>query len=278
MHASAPSASAIWRQSAAWAARFGLGRKLAFAVGVAALASGFATYAALTQSPPLGQADPGTVTALLTLDLILLLVLAVLIARRIVALWMGRRSGRAGAQLHVRLVLLFGLLAAAPAVVMAAFSAIFFYAGVQSWFSDRVRTAVNEAQAVAAAYLHEHQQNIRADALAMANDLNQEAARLAGDPDRFAQVVSTQAYLRALSEALVFNGTTGRILARSGFSFTLEFDPIPDDALETARRGEVALIIGESEDRVRALARLDRFVDTYLYVGRLVEPRVLAHI
>lgn len=271
-------ATAPWQQFLRWSARVGLTKRLAVALSLAALAAGFATYTALTEGAPFGAANPRTVTLLLTLDLALLLLLGVLIARRIVTIWIGRRRGLAGSRLHVRLVLVFSLLAVAPAIIMALFSTLFFYVGVQSWFSERVRTAVNESLAVATAYLQEHQQNIRADALAMANDLNQEAVRLANDPERFEQVVATQAMLRALSEAIVFNGTTGSILARSGYTFTLEFDPIPDDRLQTARRGEVALIVSESGDRVRALVRLDRFADTYLYVGRMVEPRVLAHM
>ena len=271
-------ATARWQQFLRWSARVGLTKRLAFALSLAALAAGFATYTALTESAPFGEANPRTVTLLLTLDLALLLLLGVLIARRIVTIWIGRRRGLAGSQLHVRLVLVFSLLAVAPAIIMAAFATVFFYVGVQSWFSDRVRTAVNESLAVASAYLHEHQQNIRADALAMANDLNQEAARLASDPERFEQVVATQAMLRALSEAIVFNGTTGSILARSGYTFTLEFDPIPEDKLMMARRGEVVLIISENDDRVRALVRLDRYAETYLYVGRMVEPRVLSHM
>ncbi|WP_029008155.1 sensor histidine kinase [Azospirillum halopraeferens] len=271
-------ASSLWRQLLRWAGRVGLAKRLAVALSLAAILAGVATYAALTDAPPFGESNPATVTLLLTLDLVLLLLLGALIARRIVQLWIGRRRGLAGSQLHVRLVAMFSVLAVAPAIIMAAFAAVFFYLGIQSWFSDRVRTAIHESLEVATAYLHEHQQNIRADALAMANDLNQDGARLAVDPDRFEQVVATQAMLRALSEAVVFNGTTGRILARSGFSFTLQFDPIPDSALEKARGGEVALMINESDDRVRALVRLDRFVDTYLYVGRLVEPRVLAHM
>ncbi|KAA0683965.1 PAS domain-containing sensor histidine kinase [Roseomonas genomospecies 6] len=271
-------ATPLWQQFLRWATRVGLAKRLAFALSLAALAAGFATYTALTESAPFGETNPRTVTLLLTLDLALLLLLGVLIARRIVYLWIGRRRGLAGSQMHVRLVAVFSLLAIAPAIIMAIFSTVFFYVGVQSWFSERVRTAVNESLAVASAYLHEHQQNIRADALAMANDLNQEAARLASDPERFEQVVATQAMLRALSEAIVFNGTTGAIVARSGYTFALEFDPIPDDKLATARHGEVAMIVSENDDRVRALVRLDRFADTYLYVGRMVEPRVLSHM
>lgn len=266
----------LWRQLAAWAARAGIVNKLAVTLTIAAIGAGFATYGALTATPPFGN-DPNTVSLLLTLDLVLLLLLGAIIARRLVALWIERRRGLAGSRLHVRLVGMFSLLAAMPAIVMAAFAAVFFYVGIQSWFSERVRTAINESTEVAEAYLHEHQQVIRADVLAMANDLNREAPRLIGDPQRFGQVVATQAALRALTEAIVFDGS-GRMLARSGLSYTLEFEPIPESALERARDGEVVLMVGDGEDRVRALVRLDRFVDTFLFVGRLVDPRVLSHM
>lgn len=266
----------LWRQVAAWTARAGLANKLAVTLTIAAIGAGFATYGALTASPPFGN-DPNTVSLLLTLDLALLLLLGAIVARRIAGLWAERRRGLAGSRLHVRLVGMFALLAAMPAIVMAAFAAVFFYVGIQSWFSERVRTAINESLEVAEAYLHEHQQVIRADVLAMANDLNREVSRLIGDPQRFAQVVTTQAALRSLTEAVVFDGS-GRMLARSGLSFTLEFDPIPETALERARDGEVVLMVGDTDDRVRALVRLDRFVDTFLFVGRLVDPRVLGHM
>ncbi|MBI1209545.1 MAG: HAMP domain-containing protein [Azospirillum sp.] len=266
----------LWRQVLARANGGRFASRLALALIVASIAAGLATYGALTES--FGATRPATVTLLLTLDLILLLLLGALIARRVVGIWAERRRGLAGSRLHVRLVAVFSLLAVAPAIIVAAFSAIFFYVGIEAWFSDRVRTAVNESLAVAQAYLHEHQQNIRADALAMANDLNQEAPRLIFDQARFNRVVATQAALRSLSEAMVFDGTTGQILARADFSFSLGMEPLPASILEQARSGEVALMVNESDDRVRALVRLDRFVDAYLYVGRFVESRVLAHM
>ena len=117
--------------------------KLAYLLIIAAIASGIATYAALTETPPLGN-DPDTVIWLLNIDLIILLLLVALIARRIVSLWSGKKRGLAGSHLHVRLVYIFSILAAAPAIIMTIFSAFFFHFGVQTWFSTRVQTAIEE--------------------------------------------------------------------------------------------------------------------------------------
>ena len=275
-HSSSVWVGRLWDDFLTWAHRVHLAGKVAIGLTLVSVLAGIATYAVLTETPPLGR-NPTTVTLLLTLDLILLLALGVLIARRVVNLFIRLRKKQAGSRLHLRLVAIFSLLAITPAILVGIFSAIFFYIGIQSWFSDKVRTAVNESLAVAQAYLSEHQQVIKADALAMAADLNREAAFLQGVPLRFNQLVANQAALRGLSEVIVFEGS-GRIVARSGLSFALEFEPIQADALEQARRGEVVLMIGQGDDRVRALLRLDNYVDTFLFVGRLVEPRVLAHM
>ncbi|MDD2326278.1 MAG: PAS domain-containing sensor histidine kinase [Alphaproteobacteria bacterium] len=250
--------------------------RLAVFLSVAALGLGATTYAALTRSPFFGN-DPTTVGVLLAFDLAVLLLLGVLVGRRIYNIWMKRRVNQVASRLHVRVVAVFTMLAAAPALLVAMFAAVFFYFGVEAWFSERVSTALDESQQVAQAYLKEHQQVLRADALAMANDLNRQAVRLSEDPMRLAQTVSAQAYLRSLTEVIVFDGA-GKILARSGLTFALSFEPITDEMKERARQGDVVLVVSDNDDRVRALLRLDNFVDTYLFVGRLVEPKVLEHM
>lgn len=243
---------------------------------IAAAISCVATYGALTETPPFGN-DPDTVIWLLNINFVLLLLLVAIIVRRIVSLWSGRKRKLAGSHLHVRLVYIFSLLAAIPAITMMVFSAVFFYFGVQTWFSDRVQTAVDESQAVAEAYLNEHTQTIRADVLAMANDLNREAGLLLVNEQALGQVVQTQSIIRDLSEAIIFDGE-GRIIARSHLTFSLEFEDIPVYAMNAAEDGEVIIMTGANEDRVRALVKLDNFLNAYLFVGRMIDPQVLSHM
>ncbi len=266
-----------------WAARFGLARKLAIALTLVAVAAGIATYGALTGED--FAPDPRTILLLLNFDLIILLLLFAVVARRIVQLWAERRRGSAGSRLHVRLVVLFSALAAAPAIIVAVFSALFFNLGVQAWFSDKVRAALRESLAVAEAYLDEHRSTIRADVMAMASDLNREGPLLLADPRRFQQFVSAQSALRALSEAVVFDNR-GRVLAYSGLTLTLEFAVVPAWAIQRAKAGDVVFLDPDSDnplggsldDRVRALVHLERMDGAFLLVGRYVEAKVVAHV
>ncbi|MBI1778833.1 MAG: HAMP domain-containing protein, partial [Proteobacteria bacterium] len=268
--------SGLWGALSRWAVRVDLGRKLAVALAGAALASGIATYAALTGAGPLAR-DPRLVLLLLNADLVLLLALGALVARRLVRVWVERRRGLAGSGLHSRLVLLFSLVAVAPTIIVTIFAALFLNFGIHSWFSDKVRTAVNESLVVARAYLDEHQQAVRYEALAMANDINRAFARLIDDPAGFDRVLSAQAAFRNLAEAVVFT-PDGQLLAHSMFSFGIQFEnPAPEWAMEQAQPGEVVILTSGREDRVRALVRLDVFPNAFLLVSRLVEPLVLAH-
>ncbi len=194
----------LMRRVRRWAGRFGVRHTLAFGLSTAALGSGVATYLALTGAPPFGL-HPNTVLTLLNLDLVLLLALGALIAKRLLQVWAERRRGLAGSRLQIRLVVLFSLIAVTPTIIVAVFSYLFFSYGVEILVQRRVHTAITESLAVAEAYLHEHQQAIRADALAMANDLNRDAPELTLDQARLEQVVAAQAALRGLTEAMVFD-------------------------------------------------------------------------
>ena len=263
-----------WRSFLRWAGRVQLGNKLIIALLFLAVGCGVATYAAMTATTRSTEGQE-RLYILLNIDLVVLLVLGALIARRVVGVW--SRRGQAGGRLHAHTAALFSIVAIAPSIIVAIFSALIFYIGVQAWFSERVSTAVNASLSVAQAYLHEHQETLRADALSMANDLNREAPRLIADEEFFSTFVTTQAILRGLTEALVMDGS-GQALARSDLTFALQFESIPDDALQEARGGGVVPLTTDTDDRVRMIVRLDRFVDTFLIVGRLVEPSVLANV
>src|SRR6266480_4907312 len=262
-----------WLRS--WTGGIGVWRKIAIALAAAALASGIATYLALTGAPPFGPRSKVVLT-LLNLDLVLLLALAAVVAKRLVEVSMERRRGLAGSRLQVRLVGLFSLIAVLPTIIVAVFSYMFFGSGIESWFSDKVRTAISESVAVADAYVKEHQQAIRADALTMASELDRSAASLRLNPQYLAPVLTAQAAMRQLTEAAVLD-RSGAMLARTGLMFALGFEDVSKDALRRAQQGEVVIMTDDREERVRALVRLNEFSDLYLYVGRFIETRVLAH-
>jgi two-component system nitrogen regulation sensor histidine kinase NtrY len=265
-----------WSRFVGWLRRPKVSAQLALALTAAAVLSGLATYVAISGWLNLGT-QPDLVLGLLYLDLILLLMLGVVVARRVVQLIVARRQGLAGSRLHARLVAMFSLVAVLPAIVVAVFSVAFLHYGLEAWFSERINKAVNNSLIVAQAYLEEHKEVIRADALAMAADINREGPARVGDPEMFQRLLDTQAALRALTEAIVFLGN-GQVVARSGLGFVLELERLPLEVMQQAANGDVVVLTSDADDRVRALVRLDNFIDAYLFVGRFVDSRVLDYM
>jgi two-component system nitrogen regulation sensor histidine kinase NtrY len=250
-------------------------RNIALILTLAAFASVIISYSAITgNNAPLGI-KPKRVLTLLSVNIGLLAVLIGIISWRSYRLWVNLRAGSAGSQLQKRILILFSIVTITPTIIVSVFSALFFNVGIQTWFNERVQTAVDQSLVVAEAYLDEHKENIRGDAIAMADDLNRAANIALTDPVEFNRIVSTQSALRVLTESIVFSGN--HILAQGPLSFALGFSPLPPNVLERAARGEVVIMTAEN-DKVRALIRLDALNNTYLMVGRLIDSKVLAHM
>ncbi|MEQ8285325.1 PAS domain-containing sensor histidine kinase [Thalassospira sp.] len=259
-------------------ARLGQSRRFAFGLVAAALISVTATYLAMTGTAPF-RPDPRLILLLLNADLVLVLLLATLVARKLVQIWVERRRGVAGAKLHTRMVLMFSLVAVTPAIFVAVFSALFLHFGIQGWFSDRIRTAVEESMVIADAYLKEHQELIRADVLATTSDLQRFGVNFSTSTDRISDLLTDQALARGLPEVMMIDGS-GQVIAQSEYSFSYMTDQssIPPEVFDEAREKDVVLMIGSADNRIRALAKIPTFINAFLLVGRFVDPNVLDRI
>jgi two-component system nitrogen regulation sensor histidine kinase NtrY len=254
-----------------------LGKVMTLVLASVALLLGIATFAVLSGGTSFGV-RPNLVYALVLANLAVLLVLGALLAGRLTRVWVERRRGSAGSRLHVRLVLLFGGVAVTPAIFVAVFATFFFNLGVQSWFNDRVRTALQESLLVSRGYLMEHRNNIRADAFGMANDLARAGHFLSADPNAFAEVLASQTALRGLTEAVIYEPVTGQVMASAGLMEGLGAKAPPAWATELARTGDVAVLGSDDSTRVRAVVQLNSTPPLMLMISRPVDPEILDHM
>jgi two-component system nitrogen regulation sensor histidine kinase NtrY len=256
--------------------RRGFSGTLAVGLVVLAILLGSFTYMTLTGLTPFPPSR-WLVLTLLLVNLAIVLVLFALICWRVTRIIIARVSGTAGAKLHTRLVAMFSVVAVMPAIIVAVFAAVTLNRGLDAWFSERTHVIISNAQTVAEAYLDEHHQVLRGDALAMATDLNRAAPYLASNPERFQQLVATQAALRSLPAAYLIN-SQGRILAKVTAGDAPDMGLPSSAEFAQADKGEAVLWTDEARNQIRALVKLAPFDDTYLYVGRFVDARVLQHL
>jgi len=264
-----------WAESTGW--RPGVLRTLAILLVVAALASGLGTYLAMTGTIGL-RLTPRSFQLLLLLDLVLLLALGVIVAWRMVSIWIEQRRGLTGARLHAVLVLWFGLVAMAPTILVSVFSVLFFAYSMDSWFSDQIRSAVKDSVVVAEAYVNEHKDRVLADALDVAFFFRQRGSLIAEDRERLEFFLTTFINNRVLDGAAIID-SQGRIVASASRSPSNEFDyGVTADQL-TAARGRTGLILhGTGDDRVRALVPIDTESGLFLYAGRYIDESIVSRM
>ncbi len=254
-----------------------LGKGVTLVLAAVALGLGIGTFGLLSGGSDI-SVRPGVSVGVVLANAAVLLLLFALLAGRLTRVWVERRRGSAGSRMHVRLVLLFSVVAVTPAIVVAVFAAIFFNLGIQSWFNDRVRTSLEESLQTAQGYLDEHRNNIRIDALSMANDLSRDGQYLSTDPGTFVEVLGTQTMLRGLTEALIFEPITGQRMASAGLLVGLGTPLPPRSAIDAAMSGEVSVIGNEDGSIVRAVVALNSTPTLMLMVGRPVDPEIIAHM
>ncbi len=269
----------IERRFRRWSSRVDFYPRLEIAVAALTLLIGLSSYAFLTNKRlPAEGLSPPFVTALVVVNLLPLMALLVLIARRLAILLSNRRQGLAGARLHIRLVALFAGIAAVPTLLVVVFASLLFQFGVQFWFSDRARTVLDNADRVAQAYVAENKTRLLDDVVAMARDVRGYAVEFGVASPSIADGLAFQLAARNLSEAAVFTtspkGIT--IIAATGLdSRPLTSRIQPRDLIKA---GAAPLVIASSGDRIEAVVRLDAASGRYLYASRKVDPQVLNQV
>jgi two-component system nitrogen regulation sensor histidine kinase NtrY len=177
----------------------------------------------------------------------------------------------------VQLMVMFGLVAALPAIVLAVFATVFFNFGIQAWFNQRVQTALAESSQVAQGYLEEHNNDIRLDALAMAGDLSQIGNQYLVYNNEFDQYLVSQGTARGLTQASIYNPATGETPASAGLFSEAAEPPSTADVAE-AQLGQIPVSTTADGTGEQAVIKLDITPPMLLVIEKPIDPEILDHV
>jgi two-component system nitrogen regulation sensor histidine kinase NtrY len=251
-------------------------RRVGLAIMVVALVSIGVTFAILMGLTSIDPTRDVIMTAMMINGAFAAILLGV-IAFEILKLWQARQRGRAAARLHVRVVALFSLVAAVPAVLMAILAAVTLDRGLDRWFEDRTRQIIDNALTVAQAYLQEHARVLRGDLIAMTNDVDRAKAVYDFEPTRFDQFFAAQVSLRGILAAFILN-ENGEVVTRVILDPNADVPLPPADSFFKAKSGDPILIAPGSSNIVGGVMKLSAYDNFYLYAVRAIDPRVLDYL
>lgn len=245
-------------------------------VVVLALVSALSTYLILTGLTPIVPRNE-VVLGVLLINVVLIIAMIAVIAWQVAGLWRAWRDKVAGARLHVRIVALFSIIAALPAILLAVAATTTFSRSLDGWFSTRARAIIDNSLDVAKAYLDEHGQVIRTDIVNMARDLDSAADLVEGDESQLQRLLTAQAGLRELPFAFLIDAS-GKAVLSAADDATKGYRAPPARLIASAEAGSVPVLTPAETHRIAAIAKLQRYPGRYLYVARNVSPKVLGHL
>jgi two-component system nitrogen regulation sensor histidine kinase NtrY len=247
----------------------------ATALGLALLwaAATFLVLAGLTSIAPVHE----VVVNLLLGNAATGLLLLAIIGREVWVVVRARRRGYAGSRLHVQIVGLFVVIAAVPTILVAVVASTTLDRALDRFFSTRTRAMIEQSVIVADAYVSEHFQAIRGEIMAMAFDLGRAKPMFDTDRERFQKFFTAQATARGVSAAMIIRAD-GSTVERADLKMDKAIVLPSQELLRQISETEPHVALIPQGDHIAAAIKLHGYDDTYLYVARLLDPRVVQQL
>ena len=256
------------RLSAVWRSAFGI------VVVALALISALATFLVLANFVPIVPTRD-VVFGLFAINGVLIGILLLMVGIEAFRLFKARQAGVAGSALHVRIVALFGFVAAAPAVLVAIVGWLTLERGIDISFSGQIKELLQTSVGVARAYQEFQCRAIGREVRLMAADIGQAKPLFDQNPAVFREFMRSRSYFLGFFVAVMLK-SDGTSLER------IDNVAVPDLALPKAEEfsaaeesGDGICLLQENTNIFRALVKVPEFENHFLMVARTIDPKAL---
>ena len=214
---------------------------------------------------------------LLIVDSALLILFFGFIISKIYRVLNERRKGKLGSETSLRYITFFSMTTLLPSILIAIFSLFLLNVVLQKYFEKKIKSIVNSSAEVASNYVKETQNSIDADILLIALDVNRNSSLYYDDPRRFLNFLTSQRLLRRLDEVHLLD-SAGNIIMSNIVDASLDFVAPIAEAFIKSLDGRPVRISDPVTNRTSALVKLDNYIDTYLYIVKFMDPKVINYL
>ncbi|WP_193178204.1 sensor histidine kinase NtrY-like [Oricola nitratireducens] len=243
------------------------------AIVICALVTAGVSFAVLIGLTPIQPTNKVTLSAI-AINGFFVFALLWLIGAELRRILKARKAGKAASRLHVRIIGLFALIAAVPAIAIAVVASITLDLGLDRWFEIRTKTIVDSSLQVAESYINENAINLRDATINMAFALDSQRRLYSLDREGFRQFLTQQARGRGMLGASVIR-PDGTVIHSADIKVERPLPAPPKDALEAAKDGNPVIIPPGVTNLVGAIIKLREIPNAMIYTIRTVDAKVL---
>jgi len=215
-----------------------------------------------------------SVTWVLTyINVAMVLCLIVVISRELYPIIRAWRARRAASRLHVRIITLFSMVAALPALVVAVVAAVTLNLGLDRWFDTNTRQIVASSVNLANAYAGATLQSLQTASYTMSVQLDNRQL-LVLDPTEYRRQITLQAIGRDLRGVFLLR-RDGSVIVASNRGGEKDLPIPPQSWIEEATLINPVKFQPGAHDYFGVILKMDDIADAWLYAVRETDPRVL---
>ncbi|MDX2049817.1 MAG: ATP-binding protein [Rickettsiaceae bacterium] len=176
-----------------------------------------------------------------------------------------------------KLIMMFSILGAIPTILISIFSIILFYYAIEGWFDKEISGAIDQSVKIANLYIDENKRELKKSAIEIASDLNNLYFELAQNPVLLNKVLTAQADMRGITEALIYDRHKNTILAQTDLSFAITFWSLPKYLYDKASSGEIVEIEGDA-GKISMMLKTQLDGDKYLIISKLIDEELINYV
>jgi len=214
---------------------------------------------------------------LLTIDILLLFIFFSLIFKNLIRFYKIEKLYKKGSKTNLKYVSLFSLFTFIPSLSVAVFSLFLFNFGIQNFFNDKIKLAVNNSYDVAKNYTEENKKTVMSDVILMSVGVNRVSNLFYSNLKKFKQVIMSEKILRRVDDVYLID-SSGNIMFSDVSDINLQFKPPSEDNFNEAFQGSPVEILNNLENKASVMIKLNSLIDTFLYISRNIEPDILRYL
>lgn len=236
---------------------------------VLALISAVSTLLIFADYTPIRPTND-VVLSLFALNGVFIVILIVLLAVEIWRLIKARRAQAAGARLHIRIVALFSIIAAVPAIIIAGVGTITLERTLNPAFMQDVRGFILNTGEAARLFSESQCRALLRESRLTASDLERIEPLFRENRTLFREVFASRAKFLGFSSAALIR-TNGEVVERGTAPDSRVVTPEATDFEEAKKDSLTCLLLDEGRTFV-TLQTVAGYADTFLYAERPVDP------
>ena len=182
-----------------------------------------------------------------------------------------------GSRANRKYIAFFSLFTLIPSLLISAFSLFLFSFAVEKYFDKKITTAVDNSYKIAQNYVSDVRNKIESDIILIAFDLNKNINIYNNNKKQFANFLNTQRLIRDVDGIFLITNK-GKLLFLNSVKKNLYQSPSVEALKMVENDNRPLKILNAYENTSAALMRLSNYENTFVYVVKLLDPKISKYL